>query len=154
MAVKNKEIHPTIIGGTTRTAETSVISTFVKNSTYGAFKYVNQHIEACKTLFYSKMIDSERAASLIVAEMRSHYISKMQTGNDCITVDALQYIDQILFNDMRYLVNSILQYGPNDDIKNVMKRAVDNTLSIIEEYNLSDEDKETLYNMIDEVCRI
>lgn len=154
MAVKNKEIHPTIIGGNARTEEKPVINTFTKNSIYGAFKYRNQHIEECKMLFYAKLIDSERAASLIVAEMRSHYISKMQTGNDCITVDALQYIDQVLFDDMRYLVNSILQYGPNDTIKSVMKRSVENTLSIIEEYSLSDEDKETLYNMIDEVCRV
>lgn len=130
---------------------TSTVST-TNDEKWVSGKDTNFVVEACKNLLAAKRIDTEHAAISITSELRSIFISGLQLNGDTIDIDMLRYIDERLFENVKYLIASILQYGRNDMIKTLIVRQFENVGGVIE-YQCDESSRIKITKIIEEVCK-
>ena len=83
-------------------------------------------------------MNADMAASSIVNLIRVAFINGLDKKDDAFGIESLIYMDNILFNSMRYLIASIFTYGSSNEVIDMINRMIINTCSIID-YPLTDE---------------
>lgn len=107
-------------------------------------------VAICKKLIREKKLNADRAASIITGEIRTLFIRNLQKNGEGINIEAIQYLDEILFDDMKYLIYSSLSFTSNDEVKEMIRHLIENVCSYLE-YKLNEETKKQINDIIDEV---
>lgn len=97
-----------------------------------------------------RRVPAEGIASSVVGKIRYMYIESLLT-EDKFDIETLKYLDSILFNNMIYLISSVIVYGGNPIITKHIKESIVEVCSIID-YDLSQEGLEQIYAVVDEIC--
>lgn len=91
-------------------------------------------------------ISDEVKANIIVARIRYIYISTCAT-EDVFDIEALNYMDKILFDNLIKLIVSIIKYGSKSIDKEIVKNFISHCIGIVE-YTT---DIITIHTIIDEL---
>ena len=111
---------------------------------------INAYNEAAKG-----RIPIQTAASIIVGRIRVCFIEGIAlfegNGDPTFNVDAVRYVDEVLFNDLIYILTSVLRYGGKSAClkRSQVLKMIRDTAKLIE-YTIG----EDYYNRIDSMLRV
>ena len=111
---------------------------------------INAYNEAAKG-----RIPLQTAASIIIGRIRVCFIEGIAlfegNGDPTFNVDAVRYVDEVLFNDLIYILASVLRYGGKSAClkRSQVLKMIRDTAKLIE-YNIS----EDYYNRIDSMLKV
>lgn len=111
---------------------------------------INAYNEAAKG-----RIPLQTAASIIVGRIRVCFIEGIAlfegNGDPTFNVDAVRYVDEVLFNDLIYILASVLRYGGKSAClkRSQVLKMIRDTAKLIE-YNIN----EDYYNRIDSMLKV
>lgn len=112
-------------------------SSYAGDASTGNFN-VNPYVKDIYYMYTEGKIDAGTAGSCITGKIRSLFITGIEKGNDTFDIESLKYFDNILFNDMKYLISSAFFYGSDDRLMRIITDNIDNVCATVD-YKLSDE---------------
>jgi len=104
--------------------------------------------ECTMKLFREKKISAEFAANNIVSDIRHYLICNINDTKDSCGIGDVQYLDEVLFNDLKVLIIILLTNGKNDDVISLIKKRIDTTCYDVD-YSLNDKYKKLINDIIE-----
>lgn len=91
-----------------------------------------QIILECQKCIKNGTLTPKTAAYIIVGKIRQIYYSTCVKHGDHFDIQTFAYMDQILFDNLNSLIESIIKYGATGISKNLMKQTVKNVVESVE----------------------
>lgn len=127
-----------INGRTTIETEKENTGSIANNTTYKPLSKMDydkesvQIIDECQKCIKIGTLTPKTAAYIIVGKIRQIYYSTCVKHGDHFDIQTFAYMDQILFDNLNSLIESIIKYGATGISKNLMKQTVKNVVESVE----------------------
>ena len=99
-----------------------------------------------------RQIPITSAASMIVGRIRVRFVNAIRNNKENsqfgYEIGSFQYLDEVLFNDMTYIINSVMQFGSRGTIPlSYIMRMITDTANLIE-YYIPEDDYTNIRNIL------
>lgn len=99
-----------------------------------------------------RQIPITSAASMIVGRIRVRFVNAIRNNKENsqfgYEISSFQYLDEVLFNDMTYIINSVMQFGSRGTIPlSYIMRMITDTANLIE-YYIPEDDYTNIRNIL------
>lgn len=131
--------------------DTTTKGTAPKQSASASSGVKNPVLIACKRRFEENHFDAKNAATIITGELRRIFITNLKKNGDVMTIEALQWYDNIAFNNISYCISTMLQYGSDDTMRNLCKQIIKTCVELVDEYTIDQEYLDEIFDIIDGV---
>lgn len=100
----------------------------------------------------ARQIPITSAASMIVGRIRVRFVNAIRNNKENsqfgYEITSFQYLDEVLFNDMTYIINSVMQFGSRGTIPlSYIMRMITDTANLIE-YYIPEDDYTSIRNIL------
>ena len=107
-------------------------------------------VRMCKNAVKTKVISTRSASITIVGKIRNIYCTTCVKHGDNFDIEALNYMDKILFDNLANFIEGVIKYGPMSIKSNLIKEYIKDCIESIEyETNIN-----KIYEVIDAVYTI
>lgn len=83
-------------------------------------------------------LNAVAAGNCITGKIRALFVNGLDKGTDTFDIESLKYLDQILFNDLSYLISCALMYGSAGGLIDIIKEKISDSCKTID-YTLNDQ---------------